>query len=318
MKAISSLDLTTYLLKGVVDSCYWLGNPIFGLNRPKARSGIRRVSYGTEANQQMDVISPCSQETTHLPILVYFLGGGCISDEKKNYRGICHKLASNGFLIFNVNYRLAPSKKFPTQLQDVACALKWIVEHAEKYGGDSSRIFLAGDSAGAQLASWYATALQKEELFEQAEIDAIIEKETVRGLLLFYGVYDFDFLMESRSPFIGLYAKSVLGDDIHTRNRYSWLASPMNHTSANLPPVFLCAGERDNLFEQTARYADVLESKGVNCTPLLFSKSDAAQHGFLYFGWLKATRIAFHHAGRFLTHVAQPARYPTTLSTDDP
>ncbi|MEA3277425.1 MAG: alpha/beta hydrolase [Pseudomonadota bacterium] len=287
-------------MKGFVDSIYFLGNPIFQLNTPKAPRNLRRISYGQHNDQQMDAFLPLLNESAGLPILVYFHGGGWISGDIRNYDGICAALSLNGFLTFNVNYRLAPRHKFPVQLQDVACAIDWISRHAEEYGGDSSRFFLAGDSAGAQLVSWYASALQKTELLEKAGITDAIESKHLRGVLLFYGVYDFDSILNSNFPFISRYAKCFLGGDPELFRENSKLASPINHITSSLPPVFLCAGERDGLFRQTIEYAKALENKGVACTRVLLPKEHFASHGFLYFSWLRPTKVAFEKAGAFL------------------
>jgi acetyl esterase/lipase len=233
-------------------------------------------------------------------VLIYFHGGGWISADKKNYEGICSRLAENGLLVANVNYRLAPRDRFPAQLHDVAQAAAWIHSNAAEFGGDNNRIIMAGDSAGAQLASWYASALQKPNLFAQAGINGDIPKIRLQGLLLFYGVYDFDTVLHTGFPFIKIYTESFLGAGQQSNSENARLASPMQHVSGELPPVFLCAGERDKLFPQTTAYADALKNSGVRCRTLFLSQDYLANHGFLFFRSLKASKTAFAAVSQFL------------------
>jgi acetyl esterase len=58
-----------------------------------------------------------------------------------------------GFVVFNIDYRLAPTHKFPAAFDDAARALAWVREQAPKYGGDASRIVIAGESAGGNLTA---------------------------------------------------------------------------------------------------------------------------------------------------------------------
>ena len=281
---------------------FWghLGNPIVNAKRPRVQDILRDLSYGSDPEQTLDILRPPSVEASSIPVLVYFHGGGWISADKKNYEGICARFSETGLLVVNVNYRLAPRNRFPAQLQDVVQALAWVHSNAAKYGGDRNQVIMAGDSAGAQLASWYASALQTPSLFAQAGIKGAIPEISLRGLLLFYGVYDFDTVCDTGFPFIKIYAESLLGVRPDTYRQNSRLASPIRHVSGDLPPVFLCAGEKDKLFPQTLAYADALRENGVRCQTLLFSRDYSAHHGFLFFRWLQPSKLAFSAADEYL------------------
>jgi acetyl esterase/lipase len=236
---------------------------------------------------------------------VYFHGGGWISADKNIYKGIAATFSHKGFLTFNVNYRLAPKNRFPAPLRDAVCALEWINRNAARYGGDVSGVVLAGDSAGAQIASWYASVTPKDSLYDQVGINSVTSKVTVKGLVLFYGVYDFDTVLQAHFPFIKTYARSFLGTDSQAYAQNSELASPIRQVSRNLPPVWLCAGENDGLFTQSKAYADALEKHGVCCRTLFFSRSHRANHGFLFFRWLTSSKNAVGAAVEFLREYAK-------------
>lgn len=302
---LSILDTRAYALKAFFNIAGWVGSPVLNLGIGRDLEVLRDLPYGPEIEQRLDVFRPQSSEPGYLPVLVYFHGGGWISADKKIYDRIASVLSKNGFLTFNVNYRLAPGSRFPAPLQDAAYAIDWIDRNASQYGGDRSIIVLAGDSAGAQIVAWYASSLHNDALFARAHMPSTASKVPVKGLLLFYGVYDFDTLLDARFPFIKTYARSFLGADRKAYAANSATASPIRHVSADLPPVFLCAGERDGLFAQSSAYAKALENCGAPCRTFFFSDAYRANHGFLFFRWLKSSKMAFAAAGEFLRSLAE-------------
>ncbi|MBW2038315.1 MAG: alpha/beta hydrolase [Deltaproteobacteria bacterium] len=132
---------------------------IYNRNPPLTREFISDVPYGNNRKQKVDVIVPYGEPP--YPILNYVHGGGWLMGTKSNYTRICKNFANKGYLVFNLNYRLGPTYRYPIQLQDVATAIYWVFSNAKRYNGDTCKIFLSGDSAGAHLVSWYAAALQK-------------------------------------------------------------------------------------------------------------------------------------------------------------
>lgn len=317
---ISILDVKAYALKGFFDFFGSLGSPALNFGLTKELDVFADLRYGAETEQCLDVLrprhlegSPSNQgapESGGLALLVYFHGGGWISANKKIYKGIAARFARNGFLTFNVNYRLAPKNRFSAPLQDAAQAIDWIQHNARNYGGDNSVIVLAGDSAGAQIASWYASALHNDKLFHQTGIRRPTRRPNINGLLLFYGVYDFDSVLDARFPFIKIYARSFLGGTSKAYSENSKLASPIRQVSPDLPPVWLCAGEKDGLFPQSKAYAKALEDQGVRCQTLFFSAGYRANHGFLFFRWLKSSKTAVAAAVDFVRDVARTERLP--------
>ena len=304
---ISLLDMKAYGVKTFFNFWGRLGGAILNIGFARDTELFRDLPYGPEPEQRLDIHRPHSDKPGSLPVLVYFHGGGWVSADKKMYDGIAAELSKNGYLVCNVNYRLAPGSRFPAALQDAAHAIDWIEQNLAHYGGDSSIIVLAGDSAGAQIASWYACALHKRTLFSQVGIDSAKARMPLKGLLLFYGVYDFDTVLDARFPFIRIYAKSFLGSNRETYAINSKTASPIGQVSPELPSVFLCAGERDGLYAQSIAFAESLENAGVSCQKLLLSREYRADHGFLFFRWLRSSRLAFTAAGDFLRSLTRSA-----------
>jgi acetyl esterase len=93
-------------------------------------------------------------EGADLPILLYFHGGGWVAGSVDAVENIGRGIADRaGYIVINVDYRLAPEHKFPAGLEDCYAAVKWAAEHGRQLGGDPSRIVVAGDSAGGNFAT---------------------------------------------------------------------------------------------------------------------------------------------------------------------
>lgn len=87
-----------------------------------------------------------------LPVIVDIHGGGWMAGSKEINKNYCLDLASRGYCVFNLNYRLAGKYRFKDQIEDIFAALEWIYNAAENYPADLNNCFLTGDSAGGHLA----------------------------------------------------------------------------------------------------------------------------------------------------------------------
>src|SRR5439155_15283557 len=92
--------------------------------------------------------------------VVYIHGGGWSLGSVNTYDSITRALAQRvPAVVVSVDYRLAPEHPFPAALQDAAAALGWVLSNARELGGDPRRVAVAGDSAGATLATVAAGAM---------------------------------------------------------------------------------------------------------------------------------------------------------------
>lgn len=83
-----------------------------------------------------------------LPVIVDIHGGGWVYGDKELNKKYCLHLASRGFAVVNISYRLCPEVTYVGSLQDICAALNWVADNAEKYGLDGNNAFITGDSAG--------------------------------------------------------------------------------------------------------------------------------------------------------------------------
>ncbi len=88
-------------------------------------------------------------------------GGGCHGDKEADLAPVLAPVATN-FTWFTINYRLAPTNRWPACFDDVQTAIRWVKQHAAEFKGDPDRIALLGYSAGGQLAALAAMSAKKD------------------------------------------------------------------------------------------------------------------------------------------------------------
>ena len=151
--------------------------PMLNANLPEV--GAFHEAVPVREGVTADVIVPVG-EGPH-PVLVYLHGGGWVCGSPKTHRKLAHRFAEAGYLVFNVDYRLAPEHPFPTPFEDCLAATRWAHREAARFGGDATRLAIGGDSAGGNLSAAVAAALAG-------------DPARPRAALLIYGVFDFGML----------------------------------------------------------------------------------------------------------------------------
>lgn len=113
------------------------------------------VAFAPEAGLALDVYRPA--RSSKAPVVVFFYGGAWERGERAQYRFVGRRLAAEGVLAVVADYRTWPRAGFPAFVEDGARAVAWARRHAAEYGGDPRRLYVAGHSAGAQIAALIGT-----------------------------------------------------------------------------------------------------------------------------------------------------------------
>jgi triacylglycerol lipase len=125
----------------------------------------RDLAYGDHERQRLDVHAPGPASIgteSGAPVLVFVHGGGFTGGDKHvpgtpMYDHVGAWAVGNGWVGVTINYRLAPEFTWPSGAEDVAAAVQWVRGNIASYGGDPSRIVVAGHSAGCvHVASYLA------------------------------------------------------------------------------------------------------------------------------------------------------------------
>lgn len=220
----------------------------------------------------LDVYYP-SQIKEKLPVLIDIHGGGFMSGYKELDCLFGYYMAKRGFLVFNLNYRLALSGvKVTTQIQDIALATKWVSNHLDKYNGDRSTILLCGHSAGAVLAAIEALRVQSarlQKIFDTEEGGFI----SYQGLILDCGMMTF---YENTIGYWGM--RNMVFDkgyrhDIKYGNMI-WRKIP---ELATLPKTYLISNEKDELRHMTLEFKKILDERKIE-NLMNFQANEALGH----------------------------------------
>jgi poly(3-hydroxybutyrate) depolymerase len=108
---------------------------------------VQDIAYGSHPRQRLDVYMPLDMRRP-APVFVFFYGGAWTSGTRGFYRFVGEAFAARGIVTVVPDYRLHPEVRFPDFLDDSARAVRWALDHAAKHGGDPSRVFIGGHSAG--------------------------------------------------------------------------------------------------------------------------------------------------------------------------
>lgn len=123
------------------------------------------IEYGSggEEKLHLDLAYPTKGEGP-FPAVVCIHGGGWRGGDRSMFRPLVKQLADRGYVAVTVQYRFAPTHKFPAQVEDVKCAVRWLRANAEKYKIDKERFGAIGGSAGGHLALMLGLMDQKDGL----------------------------------------------------------------------------------------------------------------------------------------------------------
>jgi len=234
---------------------------------------------------KLDVHMP-DDRGKNLPVIVYIHGGGWTSSDKSEMDQWCRRMADRGYLVFNVNYRLAPKFQFPVEVNDCLGAMYWITQHAAEYGGDAKRIGVTGGSAGGHLTAMVATAWNDPHFQPTGYEDKKLELN-VKAQVPFFGVFDFE-----RGGLMKLtnIPKTFLGGSPKQVPENYQLASPVNFVSKDAPPTFIVVGGLDPIYDQSRKYYRALKQSGA---PVEIKVYPFQTHGFDFQFWKISSRDAF-------------------------
>ncbi|MCD1266251.1 lipase [Shinella sumterensis] len=192
------------------------------------------------------------------PALLYLHGGGFVIGAPETHEDICRILANAaGAVVVSPDYRLAPEHPFPAAIEDCAATLHWMKEQAASLGIDATRIVVAGDSAGGNLAAVIAL------LARDRQVPAIL------GQVLIYPVTDQQQASDSYRRYatdFGLTAEAMRWFRDHympdENSRMDWRASPLLVPSLQgVAPAFVVLAGHDVLFDEGLAYAKRLEAE---------------------------------------------------------
>jgi triacylglycerol lipase len=189
----------------------------------------RDLKYGPAERNLLDIFMP-QATTSGRPVLIFVHGGAFVRGNKRLpdgpfYDNIMLWAVKNGFIGVNITYRLAPRFPWPAGAEDVAAAVQWVAKEIDERGGDPSRIYLMGHSAGAMHVASYVS---HPEFYK-------VKNGGVRGAIMVSAIYDLTANPLSESE------RAYFGDDA---SRYAGQSSLPGLLTTNIP-VMAVSSELD-------------------------------------------------------------------------
>lgn len=247
---------------------------------------------------QLHVIRP-KNAAKPLPVVMYFHGGGWVLGDFKTHERLIRELANtaNAAIVF-VDYSLAPEAKYPTQIEQAYAATNWIAENGKSLNLDTTKIAVAGDSVGGNMAI-AVTLMAKEKKTPKIDFQ-----------LLFYPVTDAKFETESyktfeNGPWLTKKAMQWFWDSYlpNKEDAKKITASPLQASIKDLeglPPALIITDQNDVLRDEGEAYANKLIQAGV---PVTATRYLGTLHDFVMLNALSKTpaaRAAIDQAGHTL------------------
>jgi acetyl esterase/lipase len=221
---------------------------------PPGVSVETNLSYGEHPQNTIDVYAPKEPGSDRLPAVLLIHGGGWVGGSKEQMAGYVVPWLKRGFVVANVEYRLAGVATAPAAVEDVIAAARWFRDNARRWNVNKDEIVVTGYSAGGHLALMVGLASKSARVGKSAKVAAVVN---------FYGITDVEDLLEG--PNRRDYAAQWV-PDAADRAELARRVSPLMHIRKDVPPVLTIHGSADEVvpYDHGVRLTKALRDAGAD------------------------------------------------------
>jgi len=215
---------------------------------------------GGDTALKLDIARP-EKADKRLPCIVVIHGGGWRGGNFKVHVPEIFDFASQGYVSATVQYRLVPAARWPAQIEDVKCAVRYLRANAEKYGIDKERLGAIGFSAGAHLSMLLGTMDKKDGLEGNGGNPNELSK--VQAVVSYFGPTD---LAQKDFPdIVNGMLSDFLGGSPEARAAEFKAASPITYIDKDDAPILHFQWTKDQLvpYQQGYLLADAMTKAGL-------------------------------------------------------
>lgn len=249
---------------------------------PDMRIEERTIDFGEVSGIPVRIYWPPIAQHDNLPLVVFYHGGGWALGDLDTHDPVAraHAVGAEAIVV-SVDYRLAPEHPFPQGIDDSWAALQWVAEHAAELGGDPTRIAVAGDSAGGNIAAVMAQ-LARDNGGPALAFQLLWYPSTTGDMTLPSMIENPDGPILDQDV-IAAFMQWYLppGADVSQPATLPTKLAPANTADlSGLAPAFIGTAGHDPLRDDGARYAELLSAAGV---PVELFNAPTLVHGFVNF-----------------------------------
>ncbi|OBF18126.1 lipase [Mycobacterium kubicae] len=235
-----------------------------------------RTIEGPAGDIGIRIYWPSTEVAANLPAVVFFHGGGFVMGDLDTHDGTCRQHAVGAdAIVVSVDYRLAPEHPYPAAVEDAWAATVWVAEHGGELGADTTRLAVAGDSAGGTIAAVIA---------QRARDNG---GPTLAFQLLWYPSTLWDPSLPSFTENAGaliLDAKAIAAfsrwyaGDVDMTNPPPGMAPGRAKDLSGLAPAYIAVAGYDPLRDDGIRYGELLSAAGV---AVQVHNAETMVHGYI-------------------------------------
>lgn len=236
------------------------------------------LTYTSEyGKNQFDLYLPKDGE--NMPLILWVHGGAFVAGDKSGLEIWGSLLASEGYAVAAMNYEWAPEASWPAQVIQVSDCLKELQKLSEDTVSlDMSRIFLAGDSAGAHMAAQAAIACFNEDYAQKTGISMPIKKEDLKGALLYCGPYELEAFAKIDNGLLNFFmnkiGQSYVGTLNWQKNEKTQYLNIIPWLTKDCPPVYITDGNSGSFESQGKNLGSALRQLNVSVRERYFPESE--------------------------------------------
>jgi len=251
-----------------------------GLLSPEIRltAGVEYRRGGTYS-WKLDIAVPAKRIRRPTPALVLVHGGGWCSCDKTSGMEIelIRRFAHEGYVALSVNYRLSQDARFPAQIEDVKCAIRWLRAHARRHGVDPNAIGAVGSSAGGHLVELLGLTTRADGLEGDGPYQG--QSSAVQAVVSFCGPSDMTVFVRAMQAGGASAVRQLLAGPPGTLPERARAASPVTYVSRQAPPMLLIHGDRDETVPVTQSKALAAELRRAGARDVTLVVVKGAPHG---------------------------------------
>lgn len=248
------------------------------------------IQYGSGKDEIADIFTPRNHSTGR--VLYWMHGGGFIGGDKSGTKEFATYIANlTSTTVVSLNYTVAPKGRYPKQLEQLAKAVSYFKKKSRLLKtAENPKIYIGGDSAGAQIAAQYTTAQSNPEYAKQLKSVDLGKRIKISGAILYCGPYNFGRIrLETKKSgnilmqwFVHTVGWAVSGDFSWSKSDLVTEASIAKHVTSDFPKTYITDGTRYTFTSSGKELAASLKKKEVPTTTRFFPLDQPVNHEYQF------------------------------------